>query len=64
MHIWFTYEFSQTFKEQIPPNYNIFSRKTLRGNIPNSFYKTRITLIPKPYKGIIKQRKKNKQTTS
>ena len=46
----FTREFYQIFREEVMPNLLKLSQSSRERNIPNSFYKATITLIPKPDK--------------
>ena len=46
----FTGEFYQIFREEVMPNLLKLSQSSRERNIPNSFYKATITLIPKPDK--------------
>ena len=48
----FTAEFYQKFREELTPILlKLFQKIAQKRNLPNSFYKATITLIPKPDKG-------------
>ena len=54
----FTGEFYQTFREELRPMLlKLFQKVTEEETLPNSFYDTIITLLPKPDKGNTQKKK-------
>ena len=56
----FTGEFYQTFREETVPNiYNLFQRTQAEEILPNLVHEVSVTLIPKPFKDIIRKKTEN-----
>ena len=52
----FTGEFYQTFRDELTPIFlKLFQNIAEGGTLPNTFYKTTISLIPKPDKDVTKK---------